>query len=240
MHDQITRILFYASFFVASACGGDANLDVANRTYKLDGKIDDFTANEVIELKSNIDVISIDSPGGLITASVEIGKLLKGGNIRLEIRGRCSSACSEYILPTQNSVKVSQDTLIGFHGNALIRERLLHDAAVEIPENCTWPSRDWLRYLYGDMGISDDFLDAQNTRLKILNFQYHENSSGCINSKVLYEHLFWFPTAKQIKQYLNIDIIGQLCSDNPSCINKTSKLNARGGTCVFGDIIENC
>ena len=152
----------------------------------------------------------------------------------------CSSACSEYILPTRKSVEVTKDTLIGFHGNSLLREKLLLERGVDIPEHCGWSGRDWLNYIYSNKGISRNFLNEQADRLRVLDFEYFYSSGGCLNTKVTYEHLFWFPTAEQIKEYLNVEIVGQLCADNPSCVNKVSKRNIRGGTCVFGDRIRNC
>ena len=208
---------------------------------RISGRLSLENVKEVNALGDNLKKIIVSSPGGNVGIGTDLGLSISEKEVLLVIIDRCTSACAEFILPAATKIIALNSPEIGFHGNPYIWGHLKASRGYNNPGWCESPARDKLDIIYQRRQRNYEFSKAQLERLGAARFSVSRDEEGCLlSSRFEFEHAFWFPTAEQLNEYLNIQIDGQLCSDDQSCVNKIIKANARGRTCVFGDIIQNC
>lgn len=214
-----------------------------NNVYYLDGVITDAVAEEILRARDKIQKLVVNSPGGLIAAAHKIGEVVDEEDWVVEVLGLCVSACAEYILASRDKVAVSDNAIIGVHGNSLVRQILYERNGIEIPQHCNWAPRDWLLGIYERRNISLNYPIEQIDRLGVETFQVTYSKTGCARGGASFSKKVWFMSKNEIDEFLNIKIDGALCVDNQSCREKlqaTRFMGVEDALCVYGNETAPC
>ena len=214
-----------------------------NSVYYLDGVITESVAEEILRERDKIQKLVVNSSGGLITAAHKIGEVVDEEDWEVEVLGLCVSACAEYILASRDKVAVSDNAIIGVHGNSLVRQILYERNGIEIPHHCSWPPYDWLLEIYGRRNISLSYPMEQIDRLGVETFQVTYSKTGCARGGASFSKKVWFMSKNEIGEFLKVKIEGTLCVDSPSCREKlqaTRFMGVEGALCVYGNETAPC
>lgn len=195
-------------------------------------------------LKANADKIhtlSITSSGGNPLYAAGVAALVRSNDWNLIIRGKCMSACAEYIMISSQNVRMENEPIIGYHGNIHIRNEIKQKENQTEPEDC--PATHTFKIadaLYQANNLSHEFWMKQRDLLGIeksnIKFEY-----GCTYVYLKRKHKWWFPESEQIKSTLKLKFSGAICNDSTECIEKRIRNRRRYlGTCVFGETILTC
>lgn len=100
----------------------------------------------------------ITSQGGEIESAIALGRFLFEREIEVIVRDYCLSACAHFVFAPASRKQVEPYALVGFHGTATARERLLSNSGrPELAEKYAALARKE-REFYGDVGISSSLL----------------------------------------------------------------------------------
>lgn len=100
----------------------------------------------------------ITSQGGEIEPAIALGRFLVEREIEVVVRDYCLSACAHFVFAPASRKEVEPYALIGFHGTATARERLLANSGrPELAEKYAALARKE-RDFYDDVGISGSLL----------------------------------------------------------------------------------
>jgi hypothetical protein len=67
----------------------------------------------------DIDAVFVDSPGGVVSQGLLIGRAVHSASVPVIVSGRCVSSCANYIAPAGSRLVVTPGSFVAFHGTPL-------------------------------------------------------------------------------------------------------------------------
>jgi hypothetical protein len=115
-------------YVVAFICGGVLsgcstrpipNVSVTGQTLRIEGRITPKTAERFQEALAaqTIARVQLNSGGGDVEPSIEIGSAIFMNALDVEVVGDCLSSCANYLFPAGNHKIISGPGVVGWHGN---------------------------------------------------------------------------------------------------------------------------
>lgn len=127
-------------------------------TVWLCGRLEDGVAEQLSRLLQPPDTtLIITSGGGLPLYAVEVANIVREKNLRLVVRGICTSACAHFLFMTIDDVLVDQGALVGFHRSNSFVARISSNLG-EIPTPMASAGANAEQLLYDKAGLDRRFL----------------------------------------------------------------------------------
>lgn len=113
-------ILRLAFFAMLTGCSASASTDEQN-TVVLDGKIEaamvERVSQEIVKHPKGTAVLVARSTGGQSDLAMQLGDVMLKHGVSMVVRQYCSSACSQYLIPSATSVRIEGNASITLHGS---------------------------------------------------------------------------------------------------------------------------
>jgi hypothetical protein len=106
------------------AASGAAQLEVQGAVLQISGRLEAGDgARLAAALTPEVRLLRVNSPGGDLTAALDIAALLQTRQMPLSVDGLCASECAQFLLPAAAGLSISDDSVIalssGPHGTYL-------------------------------------------------------------------------------------------------------------------------
>lgn len=142
------------------------------RTIYVCGIIDEKMSAQLSQISTeHVNRIVVNSGGGLSSEAISLARQIRKNDWELEIFSLCLSACAHFILPSRETVKVSEGALIGFHHTQYAVHRTLVALEKEVPEYTSRRANAEAEF-YKEIGASETFLYAPYAHLNKNSFTF--------------------------------------------------------------------
>jgi hypothetical protein len=102
--------------------------------------------------------IIVDSPGGLITEGLAIGKVIASKNIAVEVQGICMSSCANYLFLAAKT-RILNRGVVGFHGNRQTWVKFMLAQLADVPG--TQNKKIWIQIVRASMDLNESATDKE-------------------------------------------------------------------------------
>lgn len=158
----------------------------------------------------------IVSMGGSVKQAIIAAEILRREDWKITVSGVCNSACAGIILLGSDNITVLDGTLIGFHGNSLLKNHLYKSASRNKESRCFLSLQDREDALLEQAGRKRDFWKEQFKRLRPYDVRIGRPSSleGCNLLHYKLEIPYWYPDSHQLRTLFGLKIRGKVGSDD--------------------------
>lgn len=223
---KIIIIFFFAGFTIMHMISAIAREDSCE--ISLTGFTDMAMLDQIKEIDCKNPQILISSSGGEEKVSLLIAKEIEKLSATLIVQNVCLSACAEYLLPSANNIKFTKKSLVGFHGNPVMRRALTKHYKPQGYENCQFVEAKEMETLYAHKGLKTDFWKIQLKYLKLTKVGFSEpKAPNCPYARFYTENVMWLPNSHDLKTHLGLAFEGSVCADHSDCrkmVKKSKKL----------------
>lgn len=204
--------------------------------YRIEGEISRQHIEAVFSLRSDLELIVIDSPGGVATVGAALGLFVLDYDLSIIIDGMCASACAEYVLTAAKDVQVSSGSLILFHDSAEMIQAALRRRGRKDFSICSFKPLDVQRRIFKERNLRLEFYRDVEMRIGELEIETSVNENGCLILRGKKNELdFWIPNSSQIESLLGVQIDGILCADDVDVCRQRLIQLGRQKRCVLVD-----
>lgn len=226
---NLLLVLVSCFLIFQSGCARPALSEESAQIYLFEGLI---TAESVDAVRSELKLgatFKISSPGGEFNAAMELAELLIEKEAEIQIHERCISACAEFILPISKSVRVSAGTVIGFHGNQFIFNKLyeLYDPQERL--NCFLDASRRVEDFYDRINVNKDFSNDIYSKIRPYSVYFEDDGTNCGLISYRLQNEFWYPSPEQISIFLGYEIKGATCNSSKICLENYVQIYFRKG-----------
>lgn len=218
-------------FFFLHEGRGDGSCN----TIRMTGPLSQDMVDEIETCDGRVRHIIIDSPGGHGLIAAEISKYIRSNDVRLSVKGQCSSACFEFIASATGKVRMIGRPVIALHGSPLVLEEMLERSGQTQAEHCPRMQLQEQIAIYEQNELSFEFPAVQLEALGIEVFETRHVEGGCQKHRFKFSNKFWYPTSVQIEELLGLEIIGSICADSVDCAKKYLIKSNGQETCILED-----
>lgn len=208
---DVTFVIIFLVFAVLALISASRTL----RTF--DGEIDYAMVRKAKFATMLPGDLYISSNGGDASAALEFSKLIVKRSKAVHIEDMCISACAEFIIPSASRVYVSKKTLIGYHISDFI---VWSHLPINLRKDyCGSKRYAWLHSAYSMKGLNTNFYQEIDRRLefKISDAGFIYDGGSCYEVNMTSSKSIWFPNSDQLRDLLNINFSGNICSDDEIC-----------------------
>lgn len=226
--------LLYVFIFLAALLLAAILTFQPDHTLKYVGRMD---ANLIHLIESNpkLSSLEINSGGGSVQDSSVAAELLMKKDVKVIVRGRCLSSCSEFILPAATKVSFLDRPVIGFHWSPWM-DFNQYERHKNSYHNCPFDAAKIQRDINVHRELNLDFWKQIESRLELVIYRLHENGSTCPDKERGFLNRTWLPTSQQMRDLWGLEFKGQVCADHPtSCIEKVDAIWDSNTKIVIGD-----
>lgn len=203
-------------------------------TYKYVGRIDSKLV-ELIDQAPKSFRLEINSGGGFVKDASQAAVIMADRQTSIIVRGRCLSACSEFILPAADAITFVDDPIVGFHWSPLM-DRGQYASRLGSIKDCKFPAASIQEELFKLEGLNKRFWLEVEERLVLRKFRFVEVGNACPNKVRVFENKTWLPSSEQLKDLLGLEFTGSLCADDYNkCAKKVDRIWEKGDKIVIGD-----
>lgn len=113
-------ILLCGSLLAGCASGPrPPNIAVTGNTLRIEGRITAKTAERFNAVLQNQEItrVQLNSPGGDVEPSIDIGTAIFRNGMDVEVVGDCLSSCANYLFPAGRHKVISGPGVVAWHGN---------------------------------------------------------------------------------------------------------------------------
>ncbi|WP_417625032.1 hypothetical protein [Paremcibacter congregatus] len=191
----------------------------------LKGFINEAMLTKIKNIDCSNPHVLLSSSGGEERISLLIAQELEKLSATISVDNVCLSACAEVILPAARKVKLGPKSLIGFHGNPIMRKELTLIYKPSGYQNCTFSEAEDMSSLYERQGVKTDFWKSQLKYLHLTGVSFsNPTTSNCPYGQFKMKYQMWLPNSQELKKYLGLNFDGSVCADHKDCRNKVNKM----------------
>jgi len=196
--------------------------------HEISGVIDEETAAIILEKNFSKIEIDLNSPGGKAGPSIQIAEFLSDKDVTFNVKGVCSSACAQVLLPVGDVINFVEDPMIGFHNSLSLELHHYIQNGGEIDDCPIFQDlarREAQNLKQNDM--NSEFWKEVGYRLKVQDFKLVKYSDdSCEGYDYNFEHLIWYPTGHQMRDMFGLKFSGSVCADDTNkCIARIDALS---------------
>ncbi|WP_298918181.1 hypothetical protein [uncultured Algimonas sp.] len=220
-----------ASIYLLVSCfQADENLVFVGR---IDGRLTQLLSDAPSTFR-----LEINSGGGFTVDALEAAKVALAKEMEVTVRGRCLSACSEFILPAGDKIVFIDSPLIGFHWSPLM-DRNQFELAKEADHYCAFTAAGAQERLYDTQGINKEFWREAEKRLVTTHYRLIDTLSDCPDKSRGFLNRLWLPTSEQLREKMGLVFEGKVCADDhDSCVARIDQIWDSGDRIVVGDTVH--
>lgn len=206
-------------------------------TYKYVGRIDSKLVGLIDQAPKSFR-LKINSGGGLTKESSQAAAIMADRQTSVIVRGRCLSACSEFILPAADAITFVDDPIVGFHWSPLM-DRGQYAARGGNIKDCKFPAASIQEELFKAKSLNGQFWLEVEERLVLTQFRLVDVGNACPNKVRTFENNTWLPSSEQLKDQLGLNFTGSLCADDYNkCAKEVDRVWEKGDKIVIGDRVH--
>jgi hypothetical protein len=183
----------------------------------------------------------ITSFGGKVKDAVTVASMLRRDNWKITVVGVCNSACSGIILLGSDEVHITPGSVIGFHGDGLMKNHLYRLASGDPLSSCFLKDQDQEDLLIEAAGVNRDFWKEQLFRLQPYDVSLGVPSKTTPECRILRYRLsltYWYPNSEQLRSLFGLNFTGSVAADDlDKNINTIRSFNGAGAKVMVGDEI---
>lgn len=141
----------------------------AHHVYLMKNIPDDFSGDVIL-----------NSPGGLESAALDVAEEIVRRRLSVVVRGRCASACAQYLLVAGKHRRAEANAVIGFHGNMAwwnARAGDLFEGDIEM-SRVAKQLTERANALYDRMGVDPEFMVMSGDMVRPVCFRKIEGRRG--------------------------------------------------------------
>ena len=177
----------------------------------LAGPIDTCMSKQFVNAAKNndIELVLMSSSGGNIEAAMEIGRTIKANGYPLALSGACFSSCAQYVLPAADRVLMDDTTILGLHGTASSRQKIigarLHEKSqMAFVTSLALKEQDY----YAEMGLQPASLFNAHEKISMSCVNNLYNSGQQTGIAFKRPHNLYVPRFEDIEAEFNVQFFG--------------------------------
>lgn len=201
------------------------------------GRIDD-SLTKILENSDDTFTLEIDSGGGYAIDAAQSAEIIISKDIEVLVRGRCLSACSEFILPAAQTITFETNPIIGFHWSPIM-DRMQFNRYATPNQKCEFLAAEAQDNILRATNLNENFWKEVESKLILNHYSLHDNGSQCPDKLRTFVNRTWLPTSKQLKSVWGLDFSGSVCADDLNkCILVVNDIWEPGDRIVIGDVVH--
>jgi hypothetical protein len=187
---------------------------------------------EALEKVPEDSTVEITSGGGSSYDAIIAAEIIESKRLHIIIRGECTSACVDYLLPAARSVVLLNSPIVALHGSTISDYSLLVEYGRRDFALCVKDNARRLWELWARNGVSPDVWRQTTDRLVPAYVSlYHDEACGTVR----FHRSFWLPTESQLQAMFGERISGRTCVDDPECVARLARPREPGQAIVVGE-----